>query len=77
VKYEKATERSLADLNEAIATLNHMPEVVTPSLVAPIDEMLRKWARVGRFELDFLNKIGGREAVMLAREIAQLGKKES
>jgi hypothetical protein len=74
--YEKATEESLADLNEAAGLLRDYPAAFGATLVQSrlMRTMFEQWARMGRFHIDFLNRTGGPETIRLAREINIIGK---
>lgn len=74
--YEKATERSLADLDEAAELLRDHPAAFGKTIVQSrlMREMFEQWARMGRLHLDFLNRTGGPETIRLAREINRIGK---
>lgn len=74
--YEKATEESLADLNEAAGLLGDYPMAFCKTLEQArlMQDVFKKWARMGRFSLDLLNRTGGPETIRLAREINSIGK---
>lgn len=74
--YEKATEQSLADLERAIELLHDYPAAFGKTLQQArlMKTMFEKWLRLGKLELDFLNRTGGPETVRLAREINSIGK---
>lgn len=73
--YERATESSLTDLNAAAGLLDRYPTVFCSTLEQArlMKSMFERWARMGRFDLDFLNRAGGTETVALAREINRIG----
>lgn len=74
--HEKATPESLADLNEAAGLLGDYPTAFSKTLEQArlMKAMFERWARMGRFDIDFLNRAGGAETVRLAREINRIGK---
>lgn len=73
--YERATESSLADLNTAAGLLDRYPTAFCSTLEQArlMKSVFKRWARMGRFDLDFLNRAGGTETVALAREINRIG----
>lgn len=75
-RYEKATEQSVADLEEAATFLADYPTMFGSTLAQArlMKSMFETWARLGRLHLDFLNRTGGQETVELAREINGIGK---
>jgi hypothetical protein len=74
--YERATPESLADLNEAARLLGDYPTMFCSTLEQArlTKAMFERWARMGRFDIDFLNRAGGTETIRLAREIIRIGK---
>lgn len=75
MSYERATEQSLADLNRAAGLLGEYPTAFCSTLEQArlTKEMIERWARTGRFDIDFLNRAGGTETIRLAREINRIG----
>ncbi|QJD53805.1 hypothetical protein SEA_KELA_245 [Streptomyces phage Kela] len=75
MSYERATEQSLADLNRAAGLLGEYPTAFCSTLEQArlTKEMIERWARMGRFDIDFLNRAGGTETIQLAREINRIG----
>lgn len=73
--YERATSESLADLNEAAGLLGDYPTAFCKTLEQArlTRSLIEAWARMGRFDLDFLNRTGGPETIRLAREINRIG----
>lgn len=74
--YERATPESLADLNEAAGLLGDYPTAFCTTLEQArlMKAMFEQWARMGRFNIDFLNRAGGTETIRLAREINRIGR---
>lgn len=75
MSYERATEQSLADLNRAAGLLGEYPTAFCSTLEQArlTKEMIERWVRMGRFDIDFLNRAGGTETIRLAREINRIG----
>lgn len=74
--YEKATEQSLTDLKEAVRLLGEHPTAFakTSTQAGLMKGMFEAWAWMGWLDLDMLNRQGGPETILLAREIINIGK---
>lgn len=74
--YEKATEQSLADLKKAARLLGEYPMAFSKTLEQAelMKEMFEAWSWMGWLDLDMLNRQGGPETILLAREIINIGK---
>lgn len=72
----EATEASLTELKEAIDQLGRAPLEFAASqgLADALRELFEKWLWLGGLELDLLNRVGGPEVRLLAREVVQIGK---
>lgn len=74
-EYERATDQSLADLRRAIQLLTDHSDVfcVTPVQARLTKSVFEQWAWIGDLNLDLMNRTGGPETILLAREINRIG----
>lgn len=75
-RYEKATEQSVTDLEEAVRLLTDHPLhfCATEVQARLTRSVLEQWVWIGGLNLDLMNRTGGPETILLAREINRIGK---
>lgn len=72
------TPENTAALAEAAALLNADCQDLPPVLAFRLAEVFRQWARIGGWDPDLLNRVGGPETIALAHAvIAHLTPKEN
>lgn len=74
-EYERATDQSLADLRRAIQLLTDHSDVfcATATQARLTKSVFEQWAWIGDLNLDLMNRTGGPETILLAREINRIG----
>lgn len=73
LRFDRSDTHVVDELRAAEALLRDessrmMPDAKMAGLLA---DVFHRWARMGRFDADFLNRAGGAETVLLARRILE------
>ena len=75
-RYEGAEAADLESLRSAAKLLEQYPLafVKTTELARQMTVLFEDWIRMGRLDVDLLNRVGGTSTIRIAREINEMGK---